>query len=53
MKKKILIILFAGAMLSGCYTHICPTYSVKPEKKKEIKAHSSEDILQKDQKQSS
>lgn len=31
--KKIAIALVSGVLLSGCYAHICPTYSVNPEKK--------------------
>lgn len=49
MKKKILIAVFAGTTLSGCYTHMCPTYAVKPEKKQEIKANPDRNIQQKDQ----
>lgn len=30
--KKIAIALFSGILLSGCYAHVCPTYSVNPEK---------------------
>lgn len=44
--KKLLILLFAGTMLSGCYTHICPTYAVKPAKKQEIQAQQHQDELQ-------
>jgi len=35
MKKKILTMVLAGSLfsLAGCYTHMCPTYSVKPTKK--------------------
>ncbi len=53
MKKKILLALFAGTMLSGCYTHICPTYSIKPEKKEEMKLQTSQETQQKAQKKSS
>lgn len=30
--KKIAMVLVSGILLSGCYAHICPTYSVNPEK---------------------
>lgn len=50
MKKKILIAAFAGTILSGCYTHICPTYAVKPEKEQKIKINTDGDIQQKEQK---
>lgn len=30
--KKIAIALVSGFLLTGCYAHICPTYSVKPDK---------------------
>lgn len=38
MKKRILTIALAGGLfsLSGCYVHMCPTYSVKPAKKPAI-----------------
>ncbi|WKN31037.1 hypothetical protein PZB74_18980 [Porifericola rhodea] len=31
--KKLAIALFAGILMSSCYTNICPTYSVNPDKK--------------------
>lgn len=52
MKKKLLFVVVAGTMLTGCYTHICPTYAVKPVKQKEVKAELHEDATTKDQKQS-
>ncbi len=51
MKKKLIIALLGGTLLSGCYTHICPTYAVKPEKKQESKAP-GENAPHKDQKKS-
>lgn len=38
MKKRILTIALAGGLfsLTGCYTHMCPTYSAKPVKKPAI-----------------
>ena len=38
MKKKLLTVALAGSLfsLTGCYTHMCPTYSVKPEKNSTI-----------------
>lgn len=38
MKKRLAIAFVSMCMLSSCYTNICPTYSVKPEKKQELKA---------------
>ncbi|WP_407654461.1 lipoprotein [Catalinimonas niigatensis] len=32
MMKKITIVFVSVVLLSGCYAHICPTYSVNPEK---------------------
>ena len=34
MKKKIITVALSGMVfsLTGCYTHMCPTYSVKPMK---------------------
>lgn len=36
--KKIAIVLISVVLLSGCYAHICPTYSVNPEKEEIQKA---------------
>lgn len=40
MKKKIFTFVLGGMLfsLSGCYTHICPTYSVNPDQKIDMKA---------------
>lgn len=50
MKKKILSVAM-GAMiisLSGCYTQMCPTYSVKPAEKPVIQAAQHlENVLEK------
>lgn len=37
MKRTIAVAIFAVTMLSGCYTNICPTYSVKPEDAEKFK----------------
>ena len=39
MKKKIFTLVLGGMIfsLSGCYTQMCPTYSVKPEQKPTLK----------------
>lgn len=50
MKKKILIVVFAVTMLSGCYTRICHTYAIKPEKQQDIKAMPDQETQQKEQK---
>ncbi|MEM9674254.1 MAG: hypothetical protein ACFB15_13915 [Cyclobacteriaceae bacterium] len=38
MKRKFAMIALSGMIfsLTGCYTQMCPTYSVKPEKKPTI-----------------
>lgn len=36
--KKIAIVLVSVVLLSGCYAHVCPTYSVNPENKEIQKA---------------
>ncbi len=50
--KKLLILLFAGTMLTGCYTQICPTYAVRPAKKQEMQAQQHQDEQQPADKQS-
>lgn len=52
MKKRLFIFLFIGTMFSGCYTHICPTYAVKPKKQKEIQAELHHDTQSKSHQQS-
>ncbi|MFP4089334.1 MAG: hypothetical protein ACLFUB_04795 [Cyclobacteriaceae bacterium] len=38
MKKRLAIAFVSLSMLSSCYTNICPTYTVQPVKKQELKA---------------
>nr|WKN38920.1 hypothetical protein K4G66_09410 [Tunicatimonas sp. TK19036] len=39
MKKKIFTFVLGGMLfsLTGCYTHMCPTYSVNPDQKPNMK----------------
>ena len=41
MKKIGIAAVFAVSMLTGCYTNVCPTYSVKPEAKDELKVENT------------
>ncbi len=46
MKKRLFTIALAGTLfsLTGCYTTVCPTYAVKPEKVKEVKAERNQPV---------
>jgi hypothetical protein len=53
MKQKLAVAFFAMTMLSGCYTYVCPTYTVKPEKADQLKVEKSADNAQKKVEQAS
>jgi len=53
MKQKLAVALFAMTMLSGCYTYVCPTYTVKPEKADQLKVEKPADTDQNKAKQAS
>ncbi len=50
MRKTIALAIFAATMLTGCYTNICPTYSVKPvdTEKLEVEKTTDQDREMKD-----
>jgi len=48
MKKSVLLAVFAATMLTGCYSTICPTYSVKPVDAEEMKADHQPELTPQD-----
>lgn len=46
MKKKLFTIALAGTLfsLTGCYTTVCPTYTVKPAKVKKVTAEQNQPV---------
>ena len=37
MKRTIAAVILSVCSLTGCYTNVCPTYSVNPDKLEELK----------------
>lgn len=46
MKRTFALVILSVSMLTGCYTSICPTYSVNPEKADELKVEKTTDQVQ-------
>lgn len=53
MKRTIALVILSVTMLTGCYTNICPTYSVNPEKADKLKVEKTTDLDQETQEKAS
>jgi PBP1b-binding outer membrane lipoprotein LpoB len=44
MKQKLAVAILSMTLLSGCYTYVCPTYTVKPKKSEHFKVEKPADV---------